>query len=386
MKNYFLRLALVLFVSLGATSCETEPLDDGLGADDSPTTQKFFAVNFGSVNYKTSNAVATIENGKMTLTATDSDGVFVLKTLGAATGTYNNSQLDFTYTYTDSETGLSETYTSTHPISTMSNSQLTISSINYQNKTISGTFQFIGYKLLADGENVTVTELVFSQGTFLNIPYDAEDMEEPEEPEEPSGGDYFPMATGNIWNYTNGGVLELGSTQVLNGKTYYKEVNNFFMGDVTFNWPGLEEFIRKEAGNYYVRVRSTPNSSAPIQPFEIIVLKDNLNVGGTWTDSFSLPYTDEEGGQFTFNITIDNVIEQKNISYTVSGITYNNVIKVKSTSHSELIYNGMPIGEDEPSYTEMWFAKDVGVIKTINSYDDPEWEDETHDLLDYQLN
>ncbi|MGE4347078.1 MAG: DUF6252 family protein [Flavobacteriaceae bacterium] len=384
MKNYFLRLALALFVSLGAISCDTEPLDDGLGADDGPPTQKFFAVNFGSVNYNTNNAVAAIDNGVLTITATDPEGTFVIKTLGATTGTYSNSQLDFTYTYTDSETETIEVYTSIHPISSMSDSQLTISSINYQNKTITGTFQFIGYKLLVDGENTTVTEMIFSQGTFLNIPYDAEDIDDIEEP---SGGDYLPMADGNIWNYTNGGVLELGSTEVLNGKTYYKQVNNFFMGDdITFTWPGLEEFVRKEAGNYYVRVRSTPNSPAPIESFEMIILKDNLSVGGTWSDSFSLPFTDDDGGEFTFNITVDNVVEQKDISYTVSGITYSNVIKIKSTNHSELIYNDMPLGEDEVSYTEMWFAKDVGIIKTVNSYDDPEWEDETHDLMDYQLN
>jgi len=172
MKN-FLRFALVLFVSLGVISCDTEPLDDGLGgSDNSSITDKFFAVNFGSVNYKTSDVVATIKNGVLTIAAEDSDGTFVVKTLGAATGTYNNSQIDITYTYTDSDTGETEVYTSVHPISTTSNSQLTITSIDYQNQTVSGTFQFIGYRLFNDGENTYVIEMIFTQGTFLNIPYE----------------------------------------------------------------------------------------------------------------------------------------------------------------------------------------------------------------------
>lgn len=381
MKNSIFKLSLFLLLSIGFFSCETEPLDQGLEGIQGPTEESFFSVNINDQGFATNNASASIESGMLTINAQDSEGKFILKSQGVVVGTYTNSQLNFVYT--DSETA--DVYSSIHPISGLSNSELTVTSVNFQAQTITGIFYFTGYKISGDTENPTIQEISFSQGVFSNVPYGNQDQEEPEVPGE-SSGDYLPLAVGNIWNYTNNGVFELGDLQVIDGIDFYRATNTFFMGnDLTFLWPGLEEYVGKQGSNYYVKVSSEANSPAPVEPFQIIILKDNLNQGESWTDTFSLPFVDEDG-EIIFNVTINNVIKDKDISYTVNGVTYQNVIKVRSTNKADLIYNGIPIGDSEVSYTDMWFAKDVGIIKSISSDDDPEWEDEIHELIDYNLN
>src|SRR5688572_6036081 len=104
MKNKVLGLSFFLLVlSVCFVSCDTEPLDSGLGGPQDPTTQVLFAANFNGIHYSTNSASASVENGTLTIQAVHSQGVFVLKSLGAVIGTYTNSQLDFTYT--DNETG-----------------------------------------------------------------------------------------------------------------------------------------------------------------------------------------------------------------------------------------------------------------------------------------
>src|SRR5690606_39920315 len=71
--------------------------------------------------------------------------------------------------------------TSINPISGNSSSMLTIASINQQNKTISGTFQFVGYKV---DEELTVEEVVFSNGAFVNVSYAGNQPVDPEDCED----------------------------------------------------------------------------------------------------------------------------------------------------------------------------------------------------------
>lgn len=416
MKNKLFRISLALFAALGMLSCDVEPIDDGLGGQDLPTNDVFFAANYGSVNYKTDQASAKVEGGILQVQAVHPNGVFLIKNQGALTGTYVNGQTDFTFI----EAATGKTFSSKHPITGENISTFSITSINFDNQSISGTFQFVGYRMadttipdtdegaqarmdLPDGEFPDldipdevmpgVEQVVFSQGTMLNIPYGAGIIDpvdpndpvipvDPVDPNEPSSGDYFPMAVGNIWNYTNNAVLELGSSQVINGKTYYKQTNTFF-ADLE-GIQDAEEFLRKENGNYYSRISSVPGAENVLVPQEIVILKDNLAAGGTWTSTIVLSIGEEEA-EAVITITLDHIIEQKNVSAVVNGVTYQDVIKVKSTNTSELSFNGEVIPNDSgTTISYHWFAKDVGMImnKTIEEGE----ADEVYDLISYTLN
>src|SRR5690554_3293890 len=132
MKNSILKLSVLLLIAMGIFSCETEPLDDGLGEGQTPTLESLFSVNIQDENFSTNNTIASIKNGKLTITALSAKEQFVLESQGVVAGTYTNSQLNFKYTNLET----SEVYTSIHPISGLSNSELTVTSINFQAETI----------------------------------------------------------------------------------------------------------------------------------------------------------------------------------------------------------------------------------------------------------
>ena len=150
--------------------------------------------------------IATVEDGRLTITAVSSEGIFILKSQGLVTGNYTNSQLDFLFT----DIATSGQYFSVHPISGISNSQLTLTSVNFQFKKITGTFSFTGYKVTTSEQGVSTEQVEFSQGTFQNITYTVNGGDDPGDPDpgdpdpdpDPQDDDYFPMAVDNIWNYT----------------------------------------------------------------------------------------------------------------------------------------------------------------------------------------
>lgn len=180
MKNKILKFSfLILALVAGLTSCDTEPLDEGVtdGNPNNNNGQASFSVTFSGTQYLTNTVTAEIEAGVLSITAISSEGMFVIQSMGANVGTYQNSQVSFAYM--DTESG--EMYTSINPISGNSSSMLTIASINQQNKTINGTFQFVGYKV---DEELTVEEVVFSNGAFVNVSYAGNQPVDPEDCED----------------------------------------------------------------------------------------------------------------------------------------------------------------------------------------------------------
>src|SRR5690606_29525547 len=132
MKNKFLGLSIFLFaLSLGFVSCDVEPIDAGLEPDDFNPTQVMFAANYSGNNYTTNQASAEVADGQLKIVASNSTGKFTIKSIGAVIGTYTNSQLEFTYL--EYESGI--TFSSIHPESEISNSQLNIQSINFQQQS-----------------------------------------------------------------------------------------------------------------------------------------------------------------------------------------------------------------------------------------------------------
>lgn len=389
MMNKLFRISLALFAAIGIVSCDVEPLDDGLGGQDLPENQVLFATDYNNINYTTTNAAATVENGILVIQAQNDKGSFLIKNQGALTGTYENGETNFTFV----EASSGKTYNSKHPITNESISTFTISSINFQAQSINGTFQFVGYRMAdptppdtADGETdetpevPAVEQLVFIQGVMMNIPYGGGSID-PVDPNEPSTGDYFPMAVGNIWNYTNipTDPAKIISTQTINGKIYYRMTGAIINAqDLTDD---AQDFVRKENGNYYARV----NYPSLNQSIEMILLKDYLNEGQGWEEEFTITMVGDEPDEvMELIVSTTSVIESKG-SYTVNNINYPDVIKVAAMVDTEFLYNGEPFGDQEPPLLhEYWYAKDVGLIKLkiAETIDEPE---ELHELIDYTL-
>src|SRR5690554_3142442 len=202
MKNKFLGLSLFLFALIGLVSCDTEPLDNGLEPTNPTTNNGAFSVKFNNGTYSTNSVSAIAIQGAITLTAEHSSGIFVFGIEGDQVGTYSGSDLSMTYI-----TPSGETYTNLGG----SNAGLAITAINYQQKTITGTFSFTGVMFTESGETTEET-IAFSQGVFTNVvvtgnlvnpnpdpdPVDPEDPDpvdpDPEDQEVQLSDEYIPMA------------------------------------------------------------------------------------------------------------------------------------------------------------------------------------------------
>jgi|SRR5690554_235304 len=389
MKNKFLGLSLFLFALIGLVSCDTEPLDNGLEPTNPTTNNGAFSVKFNNGTYSTNSVSAIAIQGAITLTAEHSSGIFVFGIEGDQVGTYSGSDLSMTYI-----TPSGETYTNLGE----SNAGLVITAINYQQKTITGTFSFTGVMFTESGETTEET-IAFSQGVFTNVLVtgnlvnpnpedpdpedpDPEDPDpedpDPEDPEVPLSDDYFPMTSGNIWNYNNT-ALSIASTATIGGNTYYKLNGGFFAQDGHTS----DSYIRKDDnGDYYLRVENEgfnqEGYSVNIDLVEYIMLKEYLNEGDTWEETLLANYTYTISGQAPVEqngvpSVFQSIIEAKDVTEVVNGVTYENVIKVKTSNNS--LFGTMT--------TEVWFAKNVGVI--YHNAVGPQYS-KTSLLVDYTLN
>lgn len=194
-----------------------------------------------------------------------------------------------------------------------------------------------------------------------------------------SSGDYWPMAINNEWQYQssepqNDQPMKIVSTETINGKEYYK-MNRAFQESGNQEMTGTATIhLRKESGSYYQRTSlSVPNQggmSITASPFEILILKDNLDVNGTWTGTAQQDFTYSIAGMPGISTIIDytGTIVEKGITYTVGSQNYSNVIKVKYVQKITVVMSGNAVGSPVNTVTYLWFAKDVGPIKseTVN--------------------
>ena len=183
-----------------------------------------------------------------------------------------------------------------------------------------------------------------------------------------SEGDYWPMAVNNEWDYVYTGDFEedpapmkIIGTEVIGGVTYYK-INHYFQESGTDELTGEADIhLRKDGGTYYERVSvDIPAAdglpSITVAPYELIVFKDNLEVGESWTQTVVQTTTYGMSGfpPVTLTLTYKGTIMQKDLTVTVEGETYTDVIKEKFVQ--------TVMGTDYTVY--VWFAKNVGPIKS----------------------
>lgn len=212
--------------------------------------------------------------------------------------------------------------------------------------------------------------LLFSAVTFVSCDSSVEPVDPALNPgpQNPGGGsttdDYWPMAVNNSWTFVKEGVnqapMKIISTESINNSTYYKYDTFVGMSTEGQGFVGTV-WSKKVNGNYYVRqeavIPAVPGMpSVTISPMEIIILKDFLEVNETWIQNFTQTTTIEGFPPIQTAVGIVGKILEKDIEFTVNGVSYENVIKV------ELIQNTQ--GEALTNY--YWFAKNIGLIKINN--------------------
>lgn len=169
-KLNFLTAFIMLFAAIGFTSCDSEPVDPLLiDNGEQPSGPASFKVDFNGATYATDQATAMVNAGLISVTGIKmpSGESVTLTVPGTTTGTYNgadgamlsyHSSLSATYYYMNVNPSLEDD----------PNGSITITSINTTNHTISGTFNFVGYRNDVEEDAPSIT---FTNGAFQNVPY-----------------------------------------------------------------------------------------------------------------------------------------------------------------------------------------------------------------------
>jgi len=189
-------------------------------------------------------------------------------------------------------------------------------------------------------------------------------------------GDYWPTAINNRWTYdlngTSESVVKIVSLDNVAGNPYYT-----FDATVSGGASATQR-IRKSNGNYYMRIESiTTPAQNGLPPSvttgnETIVLKDNVAVGATWTDTYVQSTTYQGLPAISLNFSITCTILEKGASVQVRGVTYTDVIKMKRVQ----TITGIAPSTNTAVY---YYAKNIGPVKIENdSY--------YQNLMSYTLN
>lgn len=175
-------------------------------------------------------------------------------------------------------------------------------------------------------------------------------------------GDYWPMAINNSWTHKKDGVIQapmkIISSETISGNLLYK-YDSFFGPLNSGGTTQASIWTRKTDNVYYYRVSTTGTNQVgafSIAPYEVILLKSDLNVNETWTQNITQVTTYSGFPPINTNIVFNGKILEKNINLTVNGIAYTNVIKSELRQNFE---GGMTINT-------YWFASGVGPIKVVN--------------------
>lgn len=184
-----------------------------------------------------------------------------------------------------------------------------------------------------------------------------------------STGDYYPTAVNNEWTYSSGSssyTSSLIAAETINNQLYYRFDN---YSGVTASGTAVETdyWIRKDQGDYILRLDLDGNNGAyqvsMVNPVEIVLLQDYAQVGESWTSTANFEYTYTPLNSLYPNIP--NVVSnteyrytmlQRDLTVTVQGVTYTEVLEVESVTS---------VPGATPVELTIYYAKDVGVIKTV---------------------
>ena len=183
-----------------------------------------------------------------------------------------------------------------------------------------------------------------------------------------SSGDYWPTAINNEWIMERDGVeldpIKIIGTENFGGQTYYKFAPQSGSGSATSG--SATSWLNKSNGVYKLKTGDININAGGVTGtqtgFEYIILKDNIAVGQSWNGSYTQTTSFTGMPSITLTINYTGTILAKNVSATVDGETYNDVIKISFVQNTT-----MPGAPPTTINSEYWFAKDVGLIKSISN-------------------
>ncbi|HZX58723.1 MAG TPA: hypothetical protein VFE54_08355 [Mucilaginibacter sp.] len=186
----------------------------------------------------------------------------------------------------------------------------------------------------------------------------------------PAAGEYLPLTDGSTWKYkyaSDGGSADTltikmtGGTTLINGKTYYNAASTYKQGT------SLGYFY---AGNHIYATRTVDEGLGSI---ELQLLNDTASVGYQW-----LTVPTENGQLGGTPVQTINTIKEKNITRTLNGKTFNNVIHTQV----QLQHNNGSGFATTVTY-DFYLAKGIGLIENDSNTLDTLFETET--LFDYTV-
>ncbi len=168
---------------------------------------------------------------------------------------------------------------------------------------------------------------------------------------------YIPTCNGSVFNYkTQRGGLQIGTSGSASSYTLTYISDTTIGGKLYKKMKGDAQqitYINCSTGNS-TQLYVNPQSNTQISVYKITQLKANEPVGTTWKDINTLGNNLSEYSYYK--------IEAKGTTKTVFGKVYNDVIKVRLDVKSEIT----GVAQEQSTYTEMYYAKGVGLIESID--------------------
>jgi len=167
---------------------------------------------------------------------------------------------------------------------------------------------------------------------------------------------YLTTSSGSTWNYhqvDSSGANPISSDYTVTSTSKDSSINgrNYH---VYTNSAGGNQYLNL-SGNDYYQYDSLP-AALGAGVFERLYLKDNANVGTSWTQNQNVTVA---GFPIAVPVTLTYKIAEKGISRTINNITYTDVIHVSAAISSSLI----PAASFTSS-VDGYYAKKIGMIES----------------------
>ncbi len=172
---------------------------------------------------------------------------------------------------------------------------------------------------------------------------------------------YMSTSAGSTWNYDNINNVSSGSPTTtsytvtstnrdtsINGRTYHVYTNS----------NGNTSEYYNISGNDYYQYRDLPAVLGGGK-IEALYLKDNITVGGSWSQSLNIVFSG-----VTVPITLTYTIIEKGINKTVNAINYSDVITVRTNI---TVNNPLVPASAVTTNIKSYYARKVGLIQSDNN-------------------
>jgi hypothetical protein len=168
---------------------------------------------------------------------------------------------------------------------------------------------------------------------------------------------YLPNTVGSNWTYqvTTAGTTTTAVTYTVSNRdtTANSRTYNVITGS-----NGTNQYYSKNGSDYY-NFRAVGTLG-----IELLFLKDNVALNGTWTTSQNL--TGLTGLPISAAV-INNTytVQEKGTTRTVNGVLYSNIIKVRADINATATVPGVPVGIPlSLGYAEFYFSKNIGIVES----------------------